>query len=60
MSDKHATGLVRLSPTLDKKVREIAEQTHQPIAQVMNELLLYALDHVVLKPIKVYGMSFKE
>ena len=60
MKDGHSTGLIRLSTTLDKQVREIAEQTRQPITQVMNALVLYALDHVVLKPVKVCEMSFRE
>lgn len=60
MSGSHSAGVVRLSPTLDKQVREIAAQTHQPISQVLNALVLYALDHVQLKPVKVCEMSFKE
>ena len=58
--DGHASGVVRLSPLLDAKVREIAEQTQQPISQTLNTLVLYALDHLVVKPVKVYEMKFKE
>lgn len=59
-SDRHATGVVRISPLLDKEVRTIADQLNQPISQVLNTLVLYALDHVEMKPVKRYEMIFKE
>lgn len=59
-SDGHATGVVRLSATLDKEIRYIAEQTRQPISQVLNTLVLYALDHMTLKPVKLCEMKFDE
>lgn len=58
--DGHASGVVRLSPLLDAKVREIAEKTQQPISQTLNTLVLYALDHMEVQPVKVYVMKFKE
>lgn len=58
--DRHASGVIRLSPLLDAKVREIAEMTRQPISQTLNMLVLYALDNVEVKPVKVYEMKFKE
>lgn len=60
MADRHTSGVIRLSPLLDKEVRKIAEQTQQPISQVLNTLVLYALDHAGLKPVKQYELIFKE
>lgn len=59
-NDRHAAGVIRLSATLDKEVRNIADQLNLPISQVLNTLVLYALDHVELKPVKRYEMIFKE
>lgn len=58
--DRHTASVVRLSPLLNAKVREIAEQTQQPISQTLNTLVLYALDHVEVRLVKVYEMKFKE
>lgn len=51
---------MRLSATLDKEIRMIAEQTRQPISQVLNTLVLYALDHMHLEPVKLCEMKFDE
>lgn len=59
-SDAHVSGVIRLSGTLDRQVREIAQQTRQPISQVLNTLVLYALDHMVLKQVTLCKMTFKE
>lgn len=59
-SDRHSSGVIRLSPLLDKEVRRIAEQTRQPISQVLNTLVLYALDHVKLKPVNLCEMKFDD
>ena len=59
-SDRHTTGVVRLSSTLDKEIRHIPEQTRQPISQVLNTLVLYALDHMHLEPVKLCEMKFDE
>ena len=59
-SDRHAGGVIRLSPLLDKEVRSIAEKTRQPISQVLNTLVLYALDHMKLEPVKQYEIKFEE
>lgn len=59
-ADGHAAGVVRLSATLDKEIRFIAEQTRQPISQVLNTLVLYALDHMHLEPVIQREMKFDE
>ena len=59
-ADRHGAGVVRLSATLDKEIRIIAEQTRQPISQVLNTLVLYALDHMHLEPVKLCEMKFDE
>lgn len=59
-SDSHTAGVVRISSTLDKEIRHIAEQTRQPISQVLNTLVLYALDHMRLEPVKLCEMKFDE
>lgn len=58
--DRHVAGVIRLSSLLDKEVRTIAEKTQQPISQVLNTLVLYALDHMKLKTITICEMQFDE